>query len=133
MDYQFFTACGKIACDLALARTSSNGTPVVNGSLANHRMFRVKGGPKGVKTEKTNFFYFTAWGDVATNLVARLKKGDWAMLSGRLETEEDHELGRQVIVARWTVDKFQDFPGTSNVDPEMMSRFQGWMAEQGMS
>ncbi len=70
---------GNLAADPVL-RSSGTGTPRATFSIA------VNEGDKDKGTEKTHWVDFTAFGTLAENVVASLKKGQRIIVQGRLDT-----------------------------------------------
>lgn len=78
---------GNLTRDPELAPNNS-GTPRVNFSLG------VNEGERGSDNEKKHFFPFTAFGDVAENMVKSLKSGDRVTVIARANTyKKDVQIG----------------------------------------
>ena len=62
-------------------RFTQSGVAYVSGSIASNRRFQVN----GQWEEKTSYFNFSAWRELAENIAATCTKGMRVIISGRIE------------------------------------------------
>jgi single-strand DNA-binding protein len=79
--YQQITLVGNLGNDPEL-RTTPNGTPVCNFSLAVHRQWTNR---DGEQTEKTTWFRVTVWQRQAETIARYLRKGSAVLVVGEVE------------------------------------------------
>jgi single-strand DNA-binding protein len=79
--YQQITLVGNLGNDPEL-RTTPNGTPVCNFSLAVHRQWTNR---EGEQSEKTIWFRVTVWQRQAETVARYLRKGSRALVVGEVE------------------------------------------------
>jgi single-strand DNA-binding protein len=79
--YQQITLVGNLGNDPEL-RTTPNGTPVCNFSLAVHRQWTNR---DGEQSEKTTWFRVTVWQRQAETVARYLRKGSRVLVVGEVE------------------------------------------------
>ena len=97
-----FIISGYVAKNLTLKCTTS-GTNLTSICIADNYSY-VK---DGQKVEKTNFFYISAYGDIAKNVVKHCGKGSYIIIEARLENDNYEKDGKKIYTNQIIASKIE--------------------------